>query len=938
MYAVQVSSKTQLAPLQVPSKTSKRKKKRVGLKGEVIEDVGRMDASHSDWLTASANISHDTGNSSSGSGGKGGQTAETGTSLLIDVPQGINDTIERLMHAAALRCYVPDFFQGVQMPDHSCTEDGVEAILDSLGDASIDETKVEQILLQRKRRQQENPNANADYAYAMYLKMPFGLAKMRYELQCKQYAQGPINRLKMRGLTYLADVQPVSKFMVCLRSVETPRVLLNKCIDVYWELRAMGSAAPLGTIDRDSEQKFHRSVHTSQASRAQSGSHTAEGTTGPLTRGGGISGTATERGASQLLRGRSVQFASTAGEGSVADGAGAAAGQGGRLSPSLRQGEIGFESIAEGEELPPGAPADRLGSSSITGQPSFADTVQGRVEQRRHDQHQNELPGKMLLSMVENRDQLSWCDLRAPVEDIFLHAAYLVVPHVSYVPDLSAMRGASSSAKLGSASGSGTGSGLGSGLGSGWMDQRSFRTGSMKMKRVETPMGNQAFKLHTAEVLKLTDETQKREVIKERFRASFILTTPFTLYLKGKGVYTVDDLLRVNLRDLAMPAALETQLEVLLTAVVSKCVDAKIVPIPRDHLSTASELFTVPMFYDPKFQRSPLDPFGRPPRLQPGTGAHRRERLVQRRLKATERKQQSAHKAHSDFSKVASVAAIQEDLDQPVTLWASSAAAGTEGAVHLRASLAEGEDEEDDGYGGSSLQQSKSLQEGNALSLGASLLDDVELDGKWSFHVEESAEVNDDGISRPGTRQGRGGTPSSNRRTSSRGTQRSDAHPSGTTDTSHPSATTERVRAIVEGAEVPPPKDSHTWQKSLRSSQHDAARSPPKAHRESNQNKHKQFSQAADLMTRNIEDKVFKYSFVCTHPHCGQVFSRQYTYNIHLKSHELFGQYHDFKKRPQLVLDPDRAQIQAGKEKQFEDHVSLPPLVQAELQNLSISR
>ena len=80
----------------------------------------------------------------------------------------------------------------------------------------------------------------------------------------------------------------------------------------------------------------------------------------------------------------------------------------------------------------------------------------------------------------------------------------------------------------------------------------------------------------------------------------------------------------------------------------------------------------------------------------------------------------------------------------------------------------------------------------------------------------------------------------------------------------------------------------------------------------------KQFSQASDLMTRNIEDKVFKYSYVCTHPHCGQVFARQYTYNIHLKSHELFGQYHNYKRQPQLYLDKDMSQIAATAQRQLD--------------------
>jgi hypothetical protein len=922
------SQKTQLAPLQPPSKTGKRKKKRVGLKGEILEDVGRMDASHSDWLTAAVNSGGGPGSSAQHS-----ITAETGTSLLIDVPQGINDTIERLMHAAALRCYVPDFFQGVSgMPDHSPAEDGADAVLDSLDDASTDETKVEQLLLQRKQRQQENPNSNADYAYGMYLKMPFGLAKMRYELQCKKYAQGPINRLRLRGLSYLADVHPISKFIMCLRSVETPRVLLNKCVDVYLELRAIGKAAPVGAIDRASESKFHRSVHTSQGSLPAAGLGATQGGSAPQLQDGRSSPTATGTlpddagglaGDEGPMRSRSVQFASSSVRGAPILGAGTSMKA---STSSLRKGEIGFDSVAEGEFMDAGQSTTELHNTSsvattaFTGfekylEPSFPDTAEGRTAQKKYVKHQNELPGKMLLSVVENQDQLSWCDLRAPVEDIFLQAAFLVVPHVSYVPDLSGMRSGSTSGK------------------GNWAEQRSMKAGSLKMKRVESTMGNHAFKQHTAEVLKMTDENQKREAIKERFRAAFILTTPFTLYLKGKRVYTVDDLLRVNLRDLAMPPALETQLEVLLTAVVSKCVDAKIVPIPRDHVATAAELFTVPMFYDPKFQRSPLDPFGRPPRLQQ-KGSHR---LVQKKLKATERRDNVVNKAHNNMNKVASVESIQEHLNQPVTLWTSSGAVGSEGAVHLQESIREGENEDDGDYHGDNsaeemgLHVKSSLQQGSMLSLGASLLDDSVLDGKWSFHAD-NADARE-GISRPDTRQG--ATPKSGRRSGSRGTQRSGADHSETEAPAGMAAqsTVERVRTMMENSEITLSNDNNVWKKSLRSYNPDATRSPPKLRKDT-----KQFSQDADMMTRNIEDKVFKHTFVCTHPHCGQVFARQYTYNIHLKSHELFGQYHDYKKQPQLFLDKDRAQVQATKEKQFEDRISLPPLVQAELQGKSFSR
>ena len=38
---------------------------------------------------------------------------------------------------------------------------------------------------------------------------------------------------------------------------------------------------------------------------------------------------------------------------------------------------------------------------------------------------------------------------------------------------------------------------------------------------------------------------------------------------------------------------------------------------------------------------------------------------------------------------------------------------------------------------------------------------------------------------------------------------------------------------------------------------------------------------------------------------CDQAFSRKYTLNVHIKSHELFESYHDYKKEPMLFYDPD---------------------------------
>ena len=164
----------------------KRRKKKliVDSDGKLVELQGQMGAAHSDWLSqnGSNSISSTT------------QSAEVqpGISLLIDVPQGAEDSIERVLHAAALRCYVPEFFRG---PASSGDNDG-------------------------EGKGSRNVNEDADYAYNMYLQLPQGLAKMKYELECKKWSQGPINRLKIKGLVYLPDALPVSRFVMSLRSVE----------------------------------------------------------------------------------------------------------------------------------------------------------------------------------------------------------------------------------------------------------------------------------------------------------------------------------------------------------------------------------------------------------------------------------------------------------------------------------------------------------------------------------------------------------------------------------------------------------------------------------------------------------------------------------------------------------------------------------------------
>jgi len=432
-----------------------KKKHRVGIDGKPIINMGKIGASHSDWMGHS--IQNAQGESIPTSAGPG-------ESLILDIPNGLDDTIERLMYAAAIRCYVPDFFRGVVPVS---TNDDLNAELE---DDLDDETYAAKAKL-RRQKIQANPNDDPSYAYKMYLQMPLGLAKMRYEQQCRKWSQGAINKLRVKGLKYLSDVYPLSKFVMCMKSVDTPRPLMNQCIDIFLELKNIGKQSLHGGTDQKSISKINRSIQKNSETNYLSKSDQ----TRPLYD-------------AESLELEAVSHKNV--KGVFMDG-------------------INRDGMNSRED-----------SSSISSP----------------DIERSELPGKVLLSMIEDQEHGTWCDLRAPIEDIFLHAAFLIVPYIKTI-----------------------------------LDVPKDKTKPSRSRRIESNMGNFAFKMYTEQLMQMATTEEKREAAKERFRACFILTTPFTLFLKSKQVFIVEDLLKVNLSDLEMPKALEVQLEVLLVVVVSKC-------------------------------------------------------------------------------------------------------------------------------------------------------------------------------------------------------------------------------------------------------------------------------------------------------------------------------------------------------------------------------
>lgn len=129
--------------------------------------------------------------------------------------------------------------------------------------------------------------------------------------------------------------------------------------------------------------------------------------------------------------------------------------------------------------------------------------------------------------MLDASGSSSWCSLTASIEDLFLQAAFLVVPNAETY------------------------------------NNHHANDGSQEM-------GNAAFRSFCVSLQSLVAESSRRDAVRRRFRSSFILVTPFCLHLKNAHhIHTVQQLLAKGLdvileSESGVPPALFTQLEILL--------------------------------------------------------------------------------------------------------------------------------------------------------------------------------------------------------------------------------------------------------------------------------------------------------------------------------------------------------------------------------------
>jgi hypothetical protein len=171
-----------------------------------------------------------------------------------------------------------------------------------------------------------------------------------------------------------------------------------------------------------------------------------------------------------------------------------------------------------------------------------------------------------------------WASLTARVDELMTNAAYMIVEHVKR-----------------------------------WKDYRGI------VQEETTPMGHKSFDTHVRDLQKCEDSSERKEKVRERFRAALLLATPYILRMQGDNVRTVQDLIMKPelLKELKLPPMYFTQCEAFLAVAIGNSAQGKIAPTVHEHVKEAKEVFAVPMMFDPKFQRNPFDPYGQPPRYIP---------------------------------------------------------------------------------------------------------------------------------------------------------------------------------------------------------------------------------------------------------------------------------------------------------------------------------
>lgn len=683
---------------KAPSKGKNKK-----MTAEEEQEKGKAYATTTDWAWAQA-----TGTEAAEEKKKKEiiQEPHIGESLLIDIPKGIDDTMERLIHAASLKCFIPEF--------SNCE--------------------------------------TSEQAYDLYLQLPSGLAKMRYEVEARRWTQPMINKLRVKGVINIADALPMNKFKQYVDSVALP--VNVQLMTAKW-VRILKDMGPL----------VHGKPHAATA-EAQKQLKSGKGTVGQLAKvslkhkkTSALLGTNEdeEDGGSPSRPGGGGDGAKHAPGWTVKDGAGPAGTPSEQLSMTKSGGATGGRSLNDPNSIDLGETAEQKAKRE-------ADTAVVQA----------------LLDDFVSKG--TWANLQASAEDFLLHAAFIIVAH-----------------PIKDAYGNDVG---------------------------HTEMGQGGFKAHMHELSSTDDADRKRELVRNRFREALLFSTPYTLRLRALGVNTVLDILTQSevVKTMDFPAMYETQVEALLSVAVGASASAKSAPLNKEAVKTAPEVFKVPLMFDPKFQRSPFDPYGQPPRYVP--------------KKINDVSINDKHKSGGGGS----------------TKTPKSTGGATQGKGKGK----------DTGKSATSSSTSAAVAEDGD--------DDLHENGLFANEEEEAK-----------------------------------------------SPVTDNTKALFK-LQVNEKDRSQAKEEVVLVSKE------PKVERKK------------DFYKQDFEARVragFERPFKCKHPGCHEAFSRAYTLKVHEKSHKVFGNYHKWKKQPQLGLDMDKKAMAEEALNLVEERSRLPPIVVAELNKLS---
>ena len=148
-----------------------------------------------------------------------------GTSLLVDVPDGLDDSVAHLLRAAALRCYVPSFYHSPSTHSGPGTAEGTVESTSSTGVTAGERSQVGKEV--------------GTGAYEMYLQLPFGLAKVKYEQEARAWCEEYIQQLSSLNITTISDLLPLEKGHMILTDLELPPPLLDMTMLLINDLQSM---------------------------------------------------------------------------------------------------------------------------------------------------------------------------------------------------------------------------------------------------------------------------------------------------------------------------------------------------------------------------------------------------------------------------------------------------------------------------------------------------------------------------------------------------------------------------------------------------------------------------------------------------------------------------------------------------------------------------